>query len=244
MLRIQSLSSFYGNIQALRGVSLHVEAGEIVVLLGANGAGKTTLLNTISGLIPSRRGSIFFLDRDIINLTPEKIVRLGISQVPEGRQLFGELTVYDNLMLGAYVHRHKGKKEIERKLEFVYNIFPVLKERSKQYAETLSGGQQQMLSIGRALMSEPKLLLLDEPSLGLAPKVVAEIFAVIKELKEKNGTTILLVEQNARMALSIADRGYVLDTGRIILEGSSAELLENREVIRAYLGRGYREIWE
>lgn len=244
MLRVQSLSSFYGNIQALRGISLHVGYGEIVALLGANGAGKTTLLNSICGLITSKKGDVLFKDQDITSLAPERIVRLGISQVPEGRQLFGELSVLDNLMLGAYLRRKKGKKEIHRNLETVFGIFPILGERQKQLAGTLSGGQQQMLAIGRALMSEPELLLLDEPSMGLAPKIVSEIFEVIKDLREKQNTTILLVEQNARVALKVADRAYILETGRAVLEGSSDELLENKEVRRAYLGKGYKEIWE
>jgi branched-chain amino acid transport system ATP-binding protein len=243
MLRVQSLSSFYGNIQALRGISLHVGYGEIVALLGANGAGKTTLLNSICGLISSRKGNVIFKDQDITRLPPEKIVRLGISQVPEGRQLFGSLTVLDNLILGAYFHRRNGKKEIQESLGTVFGIFPILDERQKQLAGTLSGGQQQMLAIGRALMSKPELLLLDEPSMGLAPKVVNEIFEVIKQLRSKN-TTILLVEQNARVALKTADRAYILETGRAVLEGNSEELLENKEVKRAYLGKGYKEIWE
>ncbi len=244
MLRVQSLISFYGNIQALRGISIHVGYGEIVALLGANGAGKTTLLNSICGLITSCKGNILFKDQDIINLSAEKIVRLGISQVPEGRQLFGGLSVLDNLMLGSYLHRRNRKKEIQKKLETVFNIFPILNERQKQPAGTLSGGEQQMLAIGRALMSEPELLLLDEPSMGLAPRIVNEIFDVIKRLRDEQGTTILLVEQNARIALKIADRGYILETGRVVLEGTTEELMENREVKRAYLGKGYKEIWE
>jgi len=244
MLRIQSLSAFYGNIQALRGISLHVDEGEIVTLLGANGAGKTTLLNTICGLLSSRKGRISFHDRDITNLTPERIVKLGISQVPEGRQLFSILTVLDNLTLGYYLHYRKAKKEIQRNLESVFEIFPILKERRKQYAGTLSGGEQQMLAIGRALMSKPRLLLLDEPSMGLAPRIVSDIFRVVTRLRGEQNTTILLVEQNARVALNVADRGYVLETGRIVLQGSSEELLENREIKRAYLGKGYKEVWE
>jgi len=244
MLKIQSLSSFYGNIQALRGISLHVGYGEIVALLGANGAGKTTLLNSICGLISTCKGNILFRDQNIISLSPEKIVGLGISQVPEGRQLFNELSVLDNLLLGAYHHRRKGKKEIYDSLAKVFNIFPILDERQKQHAGTLSGGQQQMLAIGRALMAKPDLLLLDEPSMGLAPKIVSEIFEVIKRLREEQNTTILLVEQNARVALKVADRAYILETGKAILEGNSKELLENKEVKRAYLGKGYKEIWE
>ena len=244
MLRIQSLSAFYGNIQALRGVSLHVDEGEIVTLLGANGAGKTTLLNTICGLIPSRRGKISFCNDDIIRLPPEKIVRLGISQVPEGRQLFGALTVLENMVLGSYPYYRKGKKEAYRHLDFVFEIFPILKERQKQYAGTLSGGEQQMLAIGRALMSKPRLLLLDEPSMGLAPRIVSEIFRVVTQLRNEQNTTILLVEQNAHAALDIAGRGYILETGRIVLQGTSEELLENKEIKRAYLGKGYKEVWE
>jgi len=244
MLRIQSLNAFYGNIQALRGISLHVDEGEIVTLLGANGAGKTTLLNAICGLIASRGGKISFCNEDIISLTPERIVRLGISQVPEGRQLFGDLTVLDNLILGSYLHYRKRKKEVYAHLDFVFEIFPILKERQKQYAGTLSGGEQQMLAIGRALMSDPRLLLLDEPSMGLAPKVVNEIFRVVTQLRSEQNTTILLVEQNVHVALDAADRGYIMETGRIVLQGSSEELLENKEIKRAYLGKGYKEVWE
>lgn len=244
MLRIQSLSAFYGNIQALRGISLHVDDGEIVTLLGANGAGKTTLLNTICGLITSRRGDITFRDEDITKSSAEKIVRLGISQVPEGRQLFGELTVLDNLILGFYHHYRSRKKELYTELDTIFEIFPILKEREKQYAGTLSGGEQQMLAIGRALMSKPALLLLDEPSMGLAPKIVSDIFKVVTHLREEQDTTILLVEQNAHVALDVADRGYILETGRIVLQGTSEELLENKEIKRAYLGKGYKEVWE
>ena len=241
MLRIQSLTAAYGKIQALRGISLHVGEGEIVTLIGANGAGKSTLLKVISGLVPPVRGEAFFCDFDITKLPPEKIVKQGISQVPEGRQIFSPLTVIDNLILGAYVRRNK--REIHGKLTSIFDIFPLLRERQKQYAGTLSGGEQQMLAIGRALMSDPKLLLLDEPSMGLAPIIVSEIFQVIRDLRDR-GTTILLVEQNARAALKIADRGYVMETGRIVLQGLSKELLENKEVKRAYLGKGYKEVWE
>ena len=244
MLRIQSLSAFYGNIQALRGISLHVDEGEIVTLLGANGAGKTTLLNTICGLITPRQGKTTFYDNDITKSPPEKIVRLGISQVPEGRQLFGSLTILDNLILGYYLHYRKRKKEIHKHLDAVFEIFPILKEREKQYAGTLSGGEQQMLAIGRAFMSKPKLLLLDEPSMGLAPRIVSDIFKAIKQLRSEQNATILLVEQNAHVALDVADRGYILETGRIVLQGNSEELLENKEIKRAYLGKGYKEVWE
>ena len=244
MLRIQSLNAFYGNIQALRGISLHVDDGEIVTLLGANGAGKTTLLNTICGLITSRQGKITFRDEDITKLSAEKIVRLGISQVPEGRQLFGDLTVLENLILGAYHHYRSRKKEVYRYLDTIFEIFPILKEREKQYAGTLSGGEQQMLAVGRALMSMPTLLLLDEPSMGLAPKIISEIFEIIKRLRDEQTTTSLLVEQNAHVARDVADRGYVMETGRIVLQGTSEELLENKEIKRAYLGKGYKEVWE
>ena len=244
MLKIQSLSAFYGNIQALRGISLHVDDGEIVTLLGANGAGKTTLLNTICGLVTSRKGEISFHNDDIVGLSPEKIVKLGISQVPEGRQLFGALTVIDNLILGSYLHYRKEKKNIHKNLESIFEIFPILRERQKQYSGTLSGGEQQMLAIGRALMSKPRLLLLDEPSMGLAPKIVSEIFRVVKQLRSEQNTNILLVEQNAHVALNVADRGYILETGRIVLQGTTEELLENKEIKRAYLGRGYKEVWE
>ena len=244
MIRIQNLNAYYGNIQALRGISRHVAEGEIVTLLGANGAGKTTLLNTICGLIKSRSGKVSFYDKDISTLAPEKIVKLGISQVPEGRQLFGDLTVLDNLILGSYLHYRKGKKAVYESLDSVFEIFPILKERQKQYAGTLSGGEQQMLAVGRALMSSPKLLLLDEPSMGLAPRIVSDIFKVITQLRNEQNTTILLVEQNAHVALDIADRGYILETGRIVLQGNSEELLENKEIKRAYLGKGYKEVWE
>ncbi|MBM3238112.1 ABC transporter ATP-binding protein [Candidatus Poribacteria bacterium] len=244
MLRIQSITASYGKIQALRGVSLHVSPGDIVTLIGANGAGKTTILNTISGLVTAQSGKILFADQNIIGLSPENIVRLGISQVPEGRQIFAPLSVIDNLLLGAYPrYRRKTKQQIYSELDSIFEIFPVLKERRKQLAGTLSGGEQQMLAIGRGLMSKPKLLLLDEPSMGLAPMIVSEIFEIIKSLRER-GTTILLVEQNARAALGIADRGYVLETGTIVLQGSASELMENQEVKRAYLGKGYKEVWE
>ena len=244
MLRVQSITASYGKIQALRGVSLHVSPDEIVTLIGANGAGKTTILNTISGLVPVQSGKILFSDKNITGFSPENIVKLGISQVPEGRQIFAPLSVMDNLLLGAYPrYRRKTKRQIHSELESIFEIFPILKERRKQLAGTLSGGEQQMLAIGRGLMSKPKLLLMDEPSMGLAPLITSEIFEVIKSLRER-GTTILLVEQNARAALGIADRGYVLETGTIVLQGSANELMENQEVKRAYLGKGYKEVWE
>lgn len=244
MLKIKSLNVSYGNIRALTGVSLHVGPGEIVTLIGANGAGKTTLLNAISGLVPVEGGSILFSDENIIGFPPENIVKLGISQVPEGRQVFAPLSVWDNLLLGAYSrYRRKMKRKIHSELDAVFELFPILEERKKQLAGTLSGGEQQMLAIGRALMSKPNLLLLDEPSMGLAPMITSEIFEVITDLHE-NGTTILLVEQNAKAALKIADRGYVLETGQVVLQGPADELLENQEVKRAYLGKAYKEVWE
>jgi branched-chain amino acid transport system ATP-binding protein len=244
VLRVESISAFYGVIQALRNVSLHVNAGEMVTLLGANGAGKTTLMKIISGLHPAAKGRVIFQNQNIAGLPAERILRLGVGQVPEGRQIFAPLSVLDNLVLGAYVRfKREEKEEISRDLGSVFELFPVLKERQKQRAGTLSGGEQQMVAIGRAMMSKPKLLLLDEPSLGLAPLMVNGIFTAIRLLRSR-GTTALLVEQNARAALKVADRGYVMETGRIILEGETEDLLNNREVQRAYLGKEYREVWE
>ncbi|RLE14510.1 branched-chain amino acid ABC transporter ATP-binding protein [Candidatus Aerophobetes bacterium] len=244
MLRIRNLRSFYGNLQALKGVSLHIEEGEIVSLIGANGAGKSTLLNSISGLISSKKGRILLDGKDITNFPPQRIVKEGISLVPEGRQLFAPLSVMDNLLLGAYQRFGRKKTDqIEADIERVFQIFPILKERRKQIAGTLSGGEQQMLAIARALMSKPKFLLLDEPSMGLAPKVAREIFRIILRLREE-GVTIFLVEQNARIALQLANRGYVIETGKIVFEGTSEELLGNREIVRAYLGKGYKKVWE
>jgi len=244
MLRVESVSAFYGVIQALRNVSLHVNSGEMVALLGANGAGKTTLMKVISGLRPLGKGRLFFSGQNIAGLPAERVLRLGVGQVPEGRQVFAPLSVLDNLILGAYV-RFKGevKKEVYKDLDSIFEMFPVLRERQKQRAGTLSGGEQQMVAIGRTMMSRPKLLLLDEPSLGLAPLVANGIFQTIRLLRDR-GTTILLVEQNAKAALKVADRGYVLETGRIILEGETEDLLNNKEVQRAYLGKEYREVWE
>jgi len=241
MLNVEEINIYYGGIHALRNVSLHIEVEEIVALIGSNGAGKSTLLNCISGVVPARTGSIIFNNLETTHLSPEKIVGMGIVQVPEGRQIFNPLTVLENLELGAYLRFSKGnKREIERDLENVMKLFPILKERKEQKAGTLSGGEQQMLSIGRAIMNRPKLLLLDEPSLGLAPLVVKEIFDVIKKLQQ-NGTTILIVEQNAKAALKIANRAYVIETGRITLEGEAKALIENEEVKKAYLGKDYRE---
>jgi branched-chain amino acid transport system ATP-binding protein len=244
LLKIRNLQTFYGRIRVLDNVSLSVKPGEIVTLIGANGAGKSTMLNCISSLIPSREGEILFQGQRINGRPPEEVVRLGICQVPEGRQIFQPLTVLENLELGAYLrYGRRESSSIERDLNMVFSLFPVLSERSNQVSGTLSGGEQQMLAIGRALMSRPNLLLLDEPSMGLAPRVVVDIFHTISRLRHE-GLTILVVEQNARAALKIADRGYVLETGRIILQGTAAELLEDHDVKRAYLGRDYREFTE
>ena len=244
MLTIRNLKSYYGRMQALKGVSLHVEEGEVVSLIGANGAGKTTLLNSIVGLVSSLTGQILFSDTDIVHRNPRQIIRMGVSLVPEGRQLFAPLTVIENLILGAYQRYRKDKKsEIKSDLEKVFVLFPILKERKSQIAGTLSGGEQQMLAIGRSLMARPKLILMDEPSMGLAPLVTTQIFQIISEL-HKQGTTILLVEQNAEAALRISSRAYVIETGKVVLQGMSQELLHNQEVRRAYLGREYKEVWE
>jgi branched-chain amino acid transport system ATP-binding protein len=244
LLRIRNLQTYYGRIRVLDNVSLSVKPGEVVTLIGANGAGKSTILNCISGLIPCREGEIFFQDQKINGETPEAVVRLGICQVPEGRQIFQPLTVLENLELGAYLRYGKRNRgSIQQDMDMVFSLFPILAERLQQVSGTLSGGEQQMLAIGRALMSRPKLLLLDEPSMGLAPRVVADIFHTVVKLRQE-GLTILIVEQNARAALRIADRGYVLETGKIILQGTASELLEDHDVKRAYLGRDYREFTE
>jgi branched-chain amino acid transport system ATP-binding protein len=233
MLRIANLAVYYGGIQALKEVTLHLDPGELLAIIGANGAGKTTLLRTLSGVLRARSGSIRFEGKELTRLSPFEIVGLGVAHSPEGRQLFGGLTVRENLRLGAV--QRTDRAAIELDLERVYDLFPVLKERPAQRAGTLSGGEQQMLAIGRALMARPRLLLLDEPSLGLAPLLVERIFEVIARLKSER-VTLLLVEQNARMALEVADRAYVMETGRIKLQGSAAELAANPEVERAYLG--------
>ena len=236
MLEIHGISAHYGGVRALDDVSFILHEGEILALIGGNGAGKTTLLNLISGIIKTSRGSIIFQGKNILSLPPEKIVELGIIQVPEGRHVFGPLTVRENLELGAYRRRGKqNKKKILDDFEYILALFPVLENRLKQRAETLSGGEQQMLAIGRALMGRPILLLLDEPSLGLAPLVVQEIISIIEKLR-KEGTTILLVEQNARAALKISDRAYVLETGKIRVQGKASELMKNEAVKKAYLG--------
>jgi branched-chain amino acid transport system ATP-binding protein len=236
LLVIKNLSAFYGNIEALRAVDLWVRTGKITTIIGANGAGKTTLLRAITGLIPTRYGEILYFGKDITNLEPHNIVKLGISHVPEGRQVFTTMSVEENLELGAYIrNRHKQSREIRKDFIFVYDVFPVLSERKSQYAGTLSGGEQQMLAIGRALMSRPKLLLLDEPSMGLAPLVIKDIFTCLKRLHEE-GLTILLVEQDSQIALSVSDFGYVMRAGKMRLEGEAAELLNSDEIRKIYLG--------
>ena len=232
MLEVKNINVFYDEIQVLWNLSLKVSKGELVTVIGPNGAGKTTLLKTISGLLIPKNGEILFLNEKINGLSPYKIVRKGIIQVPEGRRLFPYMSVIENLEMGAYTISESKKKE---NLEFVFNLFPILKERKSQLAVTLSGGEQQMLAIARALMSSPKLLMLDEPSLGLAPKLVIKIFETINFLKE-NGITILLIEQNIKNALSLADKAYVLENGKIVLQGAGREILENNYVKTAYLG--------
>lgn len=233
MLKVENLSVSYGVIGAVKGVSFEVGQGEIVALIGANGAGKTTILQTITGLIQPRGGSIRFDGADLLKTPAHKIVSLGMAHVPEGRRIFQELTVLENLRLGAFTR--KDKKEIADSLEMVYSRFPRLKERRTQIAGTLSGGEQQMLAMGRALMSRPKIILMDEPSMGLSPLLVSEVFDIIREINAA-GTTVLVVEQNARKVLSIADRAYVLETGKIVLEGNAKDLLNDDSVKKAYLG--------
>ena len=232
ILRVEDINVYYGAIHAIKGISFEVNEGEIVTLIGANGAGKSTTLNTVSGLLRSKTGSIHFLGEDIGKVPAHKLVEKGLSQVPEGRRVFLQMTVQENLEMGAFTEK---ASTIPQNLELVYEQFPRLKERYKQIAGTLSGGEQQMLAMGRALMSKPRLLMLDEPSMGLAPILVEQIFEIIQNL-HKAGTTILLVEQNAQMALSIADRAYVLETGKISLSGPADELLHNDSVRKAYLG--------
>ena len=233
MLKISDLHVNYGGINALRGISLEVPDGEIVTLIGANGAGKSTTLRTITGLVKAASGSVIWNDTELLGKPIDEIFKSGIAMVPEGRRVFSDLTVLENLRIGAYLR--KDTDEIEKDIEWVYSLFPRLKERYWQYAGTLSGGEQQMLAVGRALMSRPKLMMMDEPSLGLAPLVVQDIFSIIKEIN-RQGVTILLIEQNANMALRIADRGYVLETGRISMTGTGMELLNDESVKAAYLG--------
>jgi branched-chain amino acid transport system ATP-binding protein len=233
LLKVENVSTYYGNIRALEKINLEVSEGEIVCLIGSNGAGKTTTLLTISGLLSQAEGNVFFQEQKISGLAPHLIVKMGISHVPEGRRIFPQLTLRENLEMGSFTR--KDKEGIKKDLEMVFDIFPQLRGREKQSAGTLSGGEQQMLAMGRALMSRPKLLLLDEPSMGLAPMIVKEIFRIIEDIN-KQGTTILLVEQNALMALAIAQRGYVMETGRIVLHDKTASLLQNNDVKKAYLG--------
>lgn len=233
MLRVNSIETFYGKIQALKGISLDVEQGKIVTILGANGAGKTTTMKTIAGLIKPKNGTIEFLGEDVTGLGPDQLVKKGIALVPEGRAILSSMTVMENLEMGAY---HRNDKEIVKDIEEVMTHFPILKERKNQLGGTLSGGQQQMLAIARAILSRPKLLLLDEPSMGLAPLIVADIFKIIREIKD-SGTTVLLVEQNAKQALKIADYGYVLETGKVIINGNAKDLLKDPRIVEAYLGR-------
>ena len=241
MLTLKSVQTGYDRLPVLKGISLHVRPGEVVTLIGGNGAGKSTTLRTIARLLPLWGGKVTFAGQDLAPLAPEQVVSQGLALVPEGRRVFASLSVTANLELGAF-HR-RDQRQVRRDLGEIKERFPLLKERGSQPAGTLSGGEQQILAIGRALMARPKLLMLDEPSMGLAPRMVQAVYDILKELKGQ-GTTILLVEQNARAALKLADRGYVMETGRIILEGTAAELRDDPEVQRAYLGKGYREVWE
>jgi branched-chain amino acid transport system ATP-binding protein len=234
MLKLQGLHTFYGNIEALKGLDLTVEEGEIIALLGANGAGKTTTLNSISGLTPPRRGRVFFDGGEITGRSPESLVARGLIEVPEGRRIFPALTVMENLKMGAYLRR--DQPGISEDLEYVFNLFPILRARAGQSGGTLSGGEQQMLAISRALMGRPRMLLLDEPSLGLAPLIIRNIFDIIRQINMERGTTVLLVEQNANLALKVAHRAYILTTGLITLSGSAADLMADEGVRRAYLG--------
>ena len=233
MLELRNVRTYYGNIEALQDISLTIAEGEIITLIGANGAGKSTTLMSICGIVPPRSGEIRFLDRPIQGMTPDAIVALGVSQVPEGRRIFPQLTVLENLDMGAFLR--KDRQEIKKDIDHIFTLFPILAERRHQGGGTLSGGEQQMLAISRALMARPRLLLLDEPSLGLAPLLVKLIFEIIGQIN-KEGTTIFLVEQNAHMALKVAHRGYVMENGRITLEGAARDLLVNEQVKRAYLG--------
>ena len=234
MLRLKNVNSFYGNIQVLKNVNIEISRGEIITLIGANGAGKTTTLMTISGLVPSRSGEITFMGKTIHNMRPDRIVSLGISQVPEGRRIFPYLTVLENLDMGAFLRT--DKKNIKKDMEYIFDLFPILSQRRNQFGGTLSGGERQMLAISRAIMARPALLLLDEPSLGLAPLIVRQLFEIIKKINIENQTTVFLVEQNANLALKAAHRGYVMENGRITLSDSAENLLSNENVRKAYLG--------
>ncbi len=234
MLEVENIQTYYGNIQAIKGISLEILEGEIITLIGANGAGKTTTLMSISGIVPPKSGDILFMGKSLQELSPNQIVALGISQVPEGRRIFPYLSVMENLDMGAFLRNDTD--EIRKDVEYVFDLFPILAERRHQSGGTLSGGEQQMLAVARALMARPRLLLLDEPSLGLAPLIVKQIFKIIRKINEENKTTIFLVEQNANLALQVAHRGYVMENGRITLSDTSLNLLANEDVKKAYLG--------
>jgi len=234
MLRLRNINSFYGNIQVLKNVNIEISRGEIITLIGANGAGKTTTLMTISGLVPSRSGKIIFMGKTIHNMRPDRIVSLGISQVPEGRRIFPYLTVLENLDMGAFLRT--DRKNIKKDIEYIFDLFPILSQRRNQHGGTLSGGERQMLAISRAIMARPALLLLDEPSLGLAPLIIRQLFEIIKKINIENQATVFLVEQNANLALKAAHRGYVMENGRITLSDSAENLLSNENVKKAYLG--------
>jgi len=234
LLRLKNINSFYGNIQVLKNVNIEISRGEIITLIGANGAGKTTTLMTISGLVPSRSGEITFMGKTIHNMRPDRIVSLGISQVPEGRRIFPYLTVLENLDMGAFLRT--DRKNIKKDMEYIFDLFPILGQRKNQFGGTLSGGERQMLAISRAMMARPALLLLDEPSLGLAPLIIRQLFEIIKKINIENQTTVFLVEQNANLALKAAHRGYVMENGRITLSDSAENLLSNENVKKAYLG--------
>ena len=234
MLKVKDIHTFYGNIEALKGVSIEISEGEIITLIGANGAGKSTMLMSICGITPPRSGEVTFLDQPITNMKPDKIVSRGICQVPEGRRIFPYLSVTENLDMGAFLR--KDKSEIKKDMEYVFELFPILAERRHQAGGTLSGGEQQMLAISRALMARPRLLLMDEPSLGLAPLIVKKIFEITKRINTENNTTIFLVEQNANLALQVAHRGYVMENGRIVLSDEADRLLLNEDIRKAYLG--------
>ncbi len=242
MLRVRNLHAYYGHIHAVKGVSLHVNPGEIVALIGGNGAGKSTILRAISGVVPAASGEIVLGEDVITHLSPERILKRGIGHVPEGRRLFRGLSVRDNLALGAYSRTDRAG--VKQDLAAMEELFPILGRRRRQISGTLSGGEQQMLAIARALMGRPAVLLLDEPSMGLAPIMVNQIYEKIADLNRSEGLSILLVEQNARMALGLAQRGYVVETGRMVMEGPTSELRQSKEIQRAYLGKGYREVWE
>ena len=234
MLEVKNIKTYYGNIQAIKGISLEISEGEIITLIGANGAGKTTTLMSISGIVPPKAGEILFMGKSLQDMTPNQIVGQGISQVPEGRRIFPFLTVAENLDMGAFLRNDTS--EVQKDLEYVYELFPILADRRQQTGGTLSGGEQQMLAVGRALMARPRLLLLDEPSLGLAPLIVKQIFEIIRKINQESQTTIFLVEQNANLALQVAHRGYVMENGKIILADTSQNLLANEDVKKAYLG--------